>query len=72
MALPKWTKKDLQDMDELGYKVVPCDTEEKALEVKQVLKKNKRCAQAGRIINREGKTIYFVLTKERGATKSEK
>ena len=65
MALPKWTKKDLQEMDALGYKVVVCEDEKEALEVKQVLKQNKRCAQAGRIFNKEGKEIFFVCTKER-------
>lgn len=65
MALPKWTKKDLQEMDKLGYKIVVCEDEAETLEVKKVLKMNKRCAQAGRIINKEGKEIFFVCTKER-------
>lgn len=72
MALPKWTKKDLQDMDELGYWIIPCDNEEKTYEVKALCKKYGRCAQNGRIFNREGKEIFFVLTKERGGKKGDK
>lgn len=72
MALPKWTKKDLQDMDELGYWIIPCDNEEKTYEVKALCKKYGRCAQSGRIFNREGKEIFFVLTKERGGKKGDK
>ena len=52
-------------MGEQGYKVVPCESEEEAIKVKELLKADKRCAQAGWIINKENKTIYFVLTKNR-------
>lgn len=63
--MQKWNKNGLKYMDGQGYKIVPCEDEEEAEKVKQTLKANKRCAQAGYIINREGKVIYFVLTKER-------
>lgn len=72
MALPKWTKKDLIEMDELGYWIIPCDSEEETVEVKSLCKKYGRCAQNGRIINLEGKEIFFVLTKERGGKKGDK
>lgn len=68
MALQKWYKKGLQYMGTQGYKVIPCDTEEEAIEIKEYLKQNKRCAQAGYVINRENKTIYFVLTKNKNNT----
>lgn len=67
MAIPKWTKKELEEKGKQGYKVVPCASEQEALEVKQVLKDNKRCAREGYVVNQEGKDIFFVLTKERGA-----
>lgn len=72
MALPKWTKKDLQDMDELGYWIIPCNSEKETYEVKSLCKKYGRCAQNGRIFNREGKEIFFVVTKERGGKKGDK
>lgn len=52
-------------MGQQGYKVVPCESEEEALQVKDILKADKRCAQAGWIKNKEDKIIYFVLTKNR-------
>lgn len=72
MSLPKWTKKDLQDMDELGYWIVPCKSEAEALEIKTACKLRGKCAQCGRIFNKENKEIFFVLTKDRGAKKGDK
>lgn len=69
MAIPKWNKQGLKWMDEQGYKIVPCKDEKEAEETRDFLKANKRCAQAGFIVNKEGKDIYFVLTKERGKNK---
>lgn len=69
MSLPKWSKKDLQYMDGEGYKIVPCENETEALQVKSTLRENGRCAQAGYIVNKENKDIYFVLTKERSKPK---
>lgn len=65
MSLPKWNKKDLEWMDNEGYKIIPCESESHAYEVKSRLRLEKKCAQAGRIINKEGKEIFFVCTKER-------
>ena len=45
MALPKWTKKDLLEMDELGYWIIPCKDEQEAIDVKDICKKYGRCAQ---------------------------
>lgn len=64
MVLKKYSKKELKKFDEQGYMIVPCKDEGEALEVKMVLKDNKRCAQAGYIVNKENKDIYFVLTKK--------
>lgn len=65
MSLPKWSKNGLISMGKEGYKVIPCDSEEEALNIKEELKASKRCAQAGYIINKENKVIYFVLTKNK-------
>lgn len=65
MEVYKWSKNSLISMGKQGYKVIACDDEAEALKVKAALKEDKRCAQAGYVINREGKTIYFVLTKSR-------
>lgn len=65
MAMPKWNKKDLEFMDKEGYKIIPCDSENEAYDTKYSLRRDGKCAQAGRIINREGKEIFFVCTKER-------
>ena len=72
MSLPKWTKKDLLEMDEEGYWIVPCADENEANEVKALCRKYGRCAQNGRIINKEGKEIFFVVTKDRGGKKGDK
>lgn len=65
MALPKWNKKDLLYMRDAGYKIIHCDDEQSALRTKNNLSMDKKCAQAGRIINQEGKEIFFVCTKDR-------
>lgn len=72
MALPKWTKKDLLEMDELGYWIIPCKDEQEAIDIKDICKKYGRCAQNGRIFNRDNEEIFFVLTKDRGAKKGDK
>ena len=64
MALPKWSKDELIDYGNRGYKICPCKSEEEANEIKAVLKENKRCAQAGRTF-KDNKESFFVLTKER-------
>lgn len=65
MSLPKWKDTDLLLMQEDGYKICPCDSEEQALEYKNVLKENKRCVQAGYYLGKENKPVYFVVTRER-------
>lgn len=72
MALPLWTKKDLEHYDSLGYYIVPCADEEEAQKIKTLLKEHKRCAQPGRILNKKNKEFFFVVTKERGAKKGDK
>jgi len=72
MALPKWSKDELKDYDERGYWIIPCESEDEALSVKDICKKYGRCAQAGRTFNKEGKEINFVLTKDKGTKKGEK
>lgn len=65
MSLLKYSKNDLIRLGNEGYEFIKCEDEEEALQVKQTLKEDKRCAQAGFVINRENETIYFVATKER-------
>lgn len=67
MRIPKWSKRDLKIMDAHGYKVVPCKDAEEVEGVYNYLKKNKKCAQVGYIVNRENVDVYFVITKERGS-----
>lgn len=69
MTLTKYYKKDLISMGGQGYKFIKCGSEEEANAIKDKLKQNKRCAQAGFVINREGEAIIFVATKERGKVK---
>lgn len=65
MIVKKYNKEELQDVcTQQGYMVVPCKDEANALDVKSQLKSQKKCAQAGHIINREGKDIFFVLTRD--------
>lgn len=66
--LPKWKTKDLLDMKQEGYKAYPAKDEQEALEVKQTLRENKRCAQAGyfhKDDNTSNPKKYFVVTKHR-------
>ncbi len=63
--LYKWSRKDIENVGKQGYKFIHCETEDEANEVKDNLKSRGRCAQAAFAINREGKVIYFVATKER-------
>lgn len=72
MALPKWTRKDLELMNDEGYWIVPCKDENETIEVKSLCRKYGRCAQNGRIINDEGKELFFVCTKDRGGKKGDK
>lgn len=72
MALPKWTKKDLIEMDEEGYWIIPCKDEDETNEVKSICKKYGRCAQSGRIFNKDNEEIFFVCTKDRGGKKGDK
>lgn len=65
MELYKWTKQSLINMDREGYKIMACDSGEEALKLKALAKEDKKCSQAGYVINRENKTIYFVLIKNR-------
>lgn len=65
MGLAKWNKKDLIYMRDEGYKIVPCEDESEAIRLKEVLQLDKKCAQAGKVINQEGKEIFFVCTKNR-------
>ena len=65
MALTRYSKKELEALGADDYKIIPCETEDKAIEIKATLKANKRLAQAGWVKNKEGKTIYFVCTRER-------
>lgn len=65
MALQKWYKKGLLEMDKQGYKIVPCKSEKEAIKVKDIYKQNKRCSQAGYILNKHNEPVYFVLTKFR-------
>lgn len=66
--LPKWKKKDLQEVGSDGYKIYPAKDEQEALEIKQILKDNKRNAQAGyyqRDDNKDNPKEYFVVTRHR-------
>lgn len=68
MALQKWYLKEFSRMKEAGYSVVPCKDGEEALQVKDVLVRNKRCAQAGYIVNKNDKQCFFVFTKKKAQT----
>lgn len=63
--LAKWTIKDLQYMNTQGYSIVKCKNEDEALHYKDILRVNRRCAQAGFIYNNKQEKVYFVLTKHR-------
>lgn len=65
MSLPKWNLKDLMWAKSDGYKVCPCSCEDEAKEIKNTLKVNGRCAQAGVYKKDSGKEKYFVITRER-------
>ena len=65
MRIPKWSKRDLQVMGAKGYTVVPCKDEQETEQVFNTLKANKRCAQAGHVVNKEGKVVFFVCTKKK-------
>lgn len=69
MKLTKYYKKDLISMGDQGYKFIHCETEDEALELKDRLKSEGRCAQAGFVINRENAIVIFVATKERKSKK---
>lgn len=69
MTLTKYYKRDLISMGDQGYKFIKCDSEEEAINIKQKLKSEGRCAQAGFVINKLNETIIFVATKERGTKK---
>lgn len=69
MKLTKYYKKDLISMGDQGYKFIHCDTEDEALALKDKLKSEGRCAQAGFVINRENAIVIFVATKERKSKK---
>lgn len=63
--LSKWLRKDLEQAQKEGYQICPCKSEDEALQVKDTLKADKRCAQCGYIVNKENYVVYFVITKER-------
>lgn len=70
--LPRWKKDEIKSMDAEGYKIYRAKDEEEALEVKQALKENKRCAQAGyyqKDDNKDNPKEYFVVTKHRANVK---
>lgn len=72
MALPKWKVDELLDYKERGYWVVPCLNADEAVSVKDKYKSHGKCAQAGRIINKENQEVFFVLVKDYGAKKGDK
>lgn len=62
MTISNWTKKDLLEMKDKGYKIVSCENEEQLNLYLNCLKENKKCARVGRYDNK-----LFILTKERGS-----
>ena len=65
MNLTRYYEKELLKAQEQGYKIVKCKSELEAIEIKDALRKGKRCAQCGMIKNNKGEFIPFVMTKER-------
>lgn len=65
MSLPKWSKNDLLSMKDSGYKIIKCDSELEAEDIKHTLRINRRCAQSGRIVDKDNNSVFFVVTKER-------
>jgi len=65
MELVRYYEKELRDYDSKGYKIIRCSSVEEALDIKETLKLNKKCAQAGKYVRSNGSVDYFVLTKER-------
>ena len=69
MQLAKWNEKDLRYMEQDGYKICKCKDEQEAIEIKDLLKQNNRCAQAGYILNSKNEKVYFAITRERKTSK---
>lgn len=65
VSLVRWTKKDLIFMQEDGYSIVPVETPEETLKLKNYLKSKSKCAQAGYVTNQDRKHICFVVTRDR-------
>lgn len=64
MSLYRYSKNELLKYGENGYKMYIAEDENEAIEVKQLLRKNKRNAIAGTYKKqKDGSLIYFVISK---------
>lgn len=68
MALQRWYIKEFNKMKEQGYQILPCETEELTLLIKETLRKEKRCAQAGYLLDKNDQQHFFVFTKKKAQT----
>lgn len=64
--IPQWTKRDLYNIANANYKIIPNYSEEDLKYTYKVLKTNNRFVQCGFIVNREKVNILFCVTKPKG------
>ena len=72
MSLYRYSKNELLKYGEKGYKMYVAEDENEAIEVKQLLRKNKRNAIAGVYKKqKDGSLVYFVISKPKGVRGNE-
>ena len=64
MNIKRYSTAELDKFDRKGYEYVPCTDEEQSVSLKNKLKNEGRCAQAGYIVRSDHNINFFVLTKE--------
>lgn len=64
MSLYRYSRNELLEYGKKGYKMYIAEDENEAVEVRQLLRKDKRCAIAGIYKKqKDGELVYFVISK---------
>lgn len=66
MSLYRYSKNELLEYGKKGYKMYVAENEADAVQVKQLLRKDGRCAIAGTYkVQKDGSIMYFVISKQK-------
>lgn len=64
MSLYRYSRNELLEYSKKGYKMYIAEDEKEAVEVRQLLRKDERCAIAGIYKKqKDGELVYFVISK---------